>query len=83
MRRYLSGKVRPIPPKILLGMLIVLLVVVAGLVIYKIKNKPINVHDFDSCAAAGNPILETYPEQCTHQGQSYFRPGQAPPLPYR
>lgn len=29
------------------------------------------VTDFDSCAAAGNPIAESYPRQCFHEGQGY------------
>lgn len=30
-----------------------------------------NVHDFASCAAAGNAVLESYPRQCIHNGQTY------------
>lgn len=29
------------------------------------------VTDFDSCAAAGNPIAESYPRQCFHEGQGF------------
>ncbi len=30
------------------------------------------ITDFDSCAAAGNPIAESYPRQCFHEGQSFI-----------
>ncbi len=29
------------------------------------------VVDFESCAAAGNPIMESYPRQCSHEGKTY------------
>ncbi|MBA2279316.1 hypothetical protein H0V99_02670 [Candidatus Saccharibacteria bacterium] len=32
------------------------------------------VTNFDECVTAGNPIMESYPEQCSTNGQTYFRP---------
>ncbi len=29
------------------------------------------VTDFDSCVAAGNPVMESYPRQCAAGGQTY------------
>ena len=29
------------------------------------------VNDFESCAAAGNPVMESYPRQCNHDGKTY------------
>ncbi|MFH0737475.1 MAG: hypothetical protein V1827_02165 [Candidatus Micrarchaeota archaeon] len=29
------------------------------------------VYDFESCAASGNPIMESYPRQCAYDGQTY------------
>lgn len=31
----------------------------------------IEVTDFDSCVKAGNPVMESYPEQCAHEGTTY------------
>jgi hypothetical protein len=30
-----------------------------------------SITDFDSCAAAGNPIMESYPRQCAAGGKTY------------
>ncbi len=29
------------------------------------------VDDFESCVKAGNPVMESYPRQCTHNGVTY------------
>ena len=29
------------------------------------------VNDFESCAAAGNPVMESYPRQCQDKGITY------------
>jgi len=29
------------------------------------------IHDFESCAAAGNPIMESYPRQCRYDGNMF------------
>ena len=29
------------------------------------------VSDFDSCVAGGNPVMESYPRQCSANGKSY------------
>lgn len=34
-----------------------------------VQNPPIT--DFDSCAASGKPIMESYPPRCTANGQTY------------
>lgn len=38
-----------------------------------VPTEPIPVTDFDSCVAAGNPVLESYPEQCVADGQTFTR----------
>jgi len=32
------------------------------------------VTDFDSCVAAGNPVMESYPRQCNANGQTFTEP---------
>jgi Tfp pilus assembly protein PilX len=31
------------------------------------------ISNFEECAAAGNPIMETYPEQCMADGKTYTK----------
>jgi len=31
------------------------------------------ISNFEECAAAGNPIMESYPEQCTANGKTYTK----------
>lgn len=78
LRRF---RARPIPPKMLLGLFLLFVLAVITWFAMKARSDT-KVHDFDSCVAAGNPVLETFPEQCSHRGQSYFRPGQGPPSPF-
>jgi hypothetical protein len=39
------------------------------------QPKPIN--SFAECAAAGNPIMESYPERCAANGKTFTNPDQA------
>lgn len=37
-------------------------------------NRQANISNYEQCVAAGNPILESYPEQCvTPDGRSFTR----------
>ena len=82
VRSYLKRKARPLPPNFLLSLVFVLLLTFVGWFVYKAINEPIEVTDFESCVKAGNPILESYPEQCTHNGQSFINPSQNIPKAY-
>jgi hypothetical protein len=35
------------------------------------------VDSFDKCVAAGNPVMESYPEQCSVNGKTYTNMRQA------
>lgn len=79
LRRF---RARPIPPKLIL-IIFVLLLLGLGFLIYKAtKDETPDVQNFDACVAAGNPVRETFPEQCSHKGKIFFKPGQEPPPPY-
>lgn len=72
--------------KIILSVLsVALLVFVASLAAIELNNtKPASVTNFDECAAAGYPIMESYPEQCrTPDGKTFTRqiPLQENPAP--
>lgn len=57
--------------------LVVALVGVAGWLVYDRQKKdadkpqPKAISSFDECVAAGNPVMESYPEQCTSNGQTF------------
>lgn len=52
----------------------ILLVSVIGLILaYLLLNRAPTVTSFEECVAAGNPIMESYPEQCNHNGKTYVR----------
>jgi hypothetical protein len=36
------------------------------------KTIPREVRNFEDCAAAGNPVMESYPRQCKANGQTYI-----------
>jgi hypothetical protein len=39
-------------------------------------NKQVPITNFDECVAAGNPVAESYPEQCFANGQSFINQSQ-------
>ena len=61
--------------KIIIG--IVMLLLIAAIISTMLtKNK---ITSFEECVLAGNPILETYPEQCmTPEGEIFINPNQKP-----
>lgn len=34
-------------------------------------EKPIKITNFEECAAAGNPVMESYPKQCRADGELF------------
>jgi hypothetical protein len=60
--------------KIIIG--IVILLLIAAILAILTKNK---ITSFEECVLAGNPVLETYPEQCmTSEGEIFTNPNQKP-----
>lgn len=67
--------------------LTVVFVIIAGLlyayVTLQNKQQLINVTNFEECAAAGNPVMESYPRQCrTPDGQLFVEEVPLPEDPY-
>lgn len=73
-------------------LLIVLAAIVAGTGYYVWLNRDINLNssnivptssisNFDECVAAGNPIMESYPEQCAADGQTFVKEISSPIVP--
>jgi hypothetical protein len=50
-----------------------LLLIVSGLWLSfgEKKIEPVEVTNFEECVKAGNPIMESYPQQCSHNGQTF------------
>lgn len=58
--------------------IIILLVALIGWRLYGDNNSsnrqpPSQVNSFDECVAAGNAIMESYPEQCTANGKTFTK----------
>lgn len=53
--------------------ILTIILIVAGFTIWQIVKKtpaPI-VASFEDCVSAGNPVMESYPRQCQHEGTTY------------
>lgn len=37
-------------------------------------SQPTEINSFAECAAAGNPIMESYPERCSAGGKTFTNP---------
>lgn len=58
------------------SLLTVIIVIIVGVGFYelvKISDEPKKVNSFEECAAAGNPVMESYPRQCkTKVGRMFY-----------
>ncbi len=59
----------PSPRVVLIAVIVVALVGVGGLLFWRHSEGAIT--SFEECAAAGNPIMESYPEQCVAGGKTF------------
>lgn len=75
IRRF---RARPIPPKIIVVIFVLLLGGLSFWIYKALQDEEPDVQNFDACVAAGNPVLETSPEQCVHKGKTFYKPGEAP-----
>lgn len=61
-------------------LLLVVLVAAAAFSVWKIvgdkEDKTKKISSFAECVAAGNPVMEIYPEQCAAGGQTFVNPEQ-------
>lgn len=56
--------------------IIFILIALASVAIFAWRvnsNKQSSITNFDECAAAGNPIMLSYPEQCSANGQTFTK----------
>ena len=59
------------PTKIIIAVLAVALVVYLALV-FDVPREGLLVNDFDTCVAAGNPVMESYPRQCRDEDGNLY-----------
>jgi hypothetical protein len=53
----------------------VVLGICLAFVVFFLNDKQMSIYSFDDCVAAGNPMMESYPEQCrTKDGRLFVRP---------
>lgn len=57
--------------KIFIGVVIALLFFLLGIGIFLFMNNENEITNFEECAAAGNPIMESYPRQCRANGKTF------------
>ncbi|OGG80641.1 hypothetical protein A3A39_04095 [Candidatus Kaiserbacteria bacterium RIFCSPLOWO2_01_FULL_54_13] len=69
-----------LPTTTLIGIAVVLVVIGALLIAFAQNTQEgqlLSITNFDECAAAGYPIMESYPEQCaTPDGRTFFKDRQ-------
>lgn len=55
--------------RILLTIIILLVIVLGGWSFSRIDK--LEITNFEECARAGNPVMESYPRRCAHNGVTY------------
>lgn len=69
-----------------IGLIAFIVVAIVGVAVYAIwmgKDKASSISSFAECVAAGNPVMESYPEQCAANGKTWTNPEQqSQPIPY-
>lgn len=55
------------------------LVLAAGYAWLVGNKKTSSIDSFETCVAAGNPVMESYPEQCSADGKTFTNPRQTAP----
>ncbi len=63
--------------KALLAVVVIALLAAGFYAWWSGENKERSINSFQECVAAGNPIMESYPEQCSANGQTFTNPDQA------
>lgn len=62
---------------IIIGAILVL-VLVAVVAFAYLKTPTAKISNYDECVAAGNPVMLSYPPQCSANGKTYVQ--DAPPI---
>lgn len=57
-------------PFVIIGVIILAII---GLYLWQNRQERNSINSFEDCAAAGNPIMESYPEQCAANGKTFMK----------
>lgn len=61
-----------------LAFILVTLLLLGGVAWYALsRDKGVSINSFAECVAAGNPVMESYPEQCAANGKTFTNSTQA------
>jgi hypothetical protein len=56
--------------KITLALITFIVLLIVGVIVWT-KQQDKQITNYDECVAAGNPIMESFPEQCSANGQTF------------
>jgi hypothetical protein len=70
-----SKRKLPLPIILVAGIIILITILAFGLIAYIMigQNNTQEITSYEECVAAGYPIMESYPEQCSANGQTFTR----------
>ena len=57
--------------KIIIPIIVLLIAIFAIIILIKPKTQEAAITNFEECAIAGNPIMESYPRQCAANGRTF------------
>lgn len=69
--KYELGKI-----EIAFIIIILLAILIVGWFAWRLTDKQTSINSFAECVAAGNPVMESYPEQCAADGKTFTNPDQ-------
>ncbi|MAG12292.1 hypothetical protein CL630_00565 [bacterium] len=58
--------------------ILLVILIVAAMGYFFFSNTNVLITDFDSCVAAGNPVMESYPRRCASDGRTFIENIDAP-----
>lgn len=64
--------------RVIVGLLVLLIACILAFIswyVWQQSNKKSSeaINTFEACVAAGNPIMESYPEQCSADGKTFTK----------
>ncbi len=75
IKKYELGRV-----EVAFIVIVLIAALLAGIYAWKTgRDKEAGINSFAECVAAGNPVMESYPEQCAANGKTWANPNQAAP----
>lgn len=70
--------------KLEIGIIVGIVLAIIGAGVYSWRSglqKEQSINSYEACVAAGNPVMESYPERCAANGQTFTNQAQEPITP--